>query len=103
VSRPPSRRPVRLDAPTGLRAATLSLEGEELVVLSFPTAPPALPAGLTPAEREVATFLLEGRSSTEIAAARGTAVRTVVNQIASIYRRTGARSRAELAARCARG
>lgn len=55
-------------------------------------------AGLAPAEREVAGLVLAGKTSAQIAAQRRVAIRTVENQIASLYRKTGARSRAELVA-----
>ncbi len=54
---------------------------------------------LTPAERDVASALLRGLSNDAIAVHRGSAPRTVANQIASLYRKLGVRSRAELAAR----
>jgi DNA-binding CsgD family transcriptional regulator len=56
---------------------------------------------LSPAEREVVLSLLQGKSNGDIAAARGTSDRTVANQIASIYKKLGVRSRAQLAAWCA--
>jgi DNA-binding NarL/FixJ family response regulator len=43
----------------------------------------------------VALALLEGRSNSEIATARRTSVRTVANQVGSVLRKLGARSRAE--------
>lgn len=54
---------------------------------------------LTTAEREVMALLLEGRSNAQIAKARKTAVRTVANQVASLFRKYGVGSRAALAAR----
>jgi DNA-binding CsgD family transcriptional regulator len=57
-------------------------------------------ANLTAAEREVAGFILRGRSNGEIASARRTSARTVANQIAAIFRKVGVSSRAELVARC---
>lgn len=81
-----------------LRVATLRIEGLEVAVLSFPIASRSAPA-LTRAERDVARRLLAGEKMATIAKARGTAVRTVANQIASIYKKLGVNSRAELAAR----
>lgn len=69
----------------------------EFLVLSYPAAPPALPASLTASERGVATGLLAGLSNREIALSRGVAVRTVANQVASVLRKAGVRSRFELA------
>jgi DNA-binding NarL/FixJ family response regulator len=45
--------------------------------------------------------MLEGRSNAEIARDRGTCARTVANQIASMFRKLGVQSRAELAATAA--
>jgi DNA-binding CsgD family transcriptional regulator len=78
----------------------VTFENGELFVLSMPLEPPELPADLTPAEREVVTGLLQGRTYAEIAGARGTSARTIANQVASAFRRLGVRSRGELAARC---
>ena len=68
------------------------------VVLSF-DAPARSAAELTAAEREVVGHILEGRSNAEIARLRGTSVRTVANQVASLFRKLGVSSRAELVAR----
>lgn len=68
---------------------------EFLVVRLDGDAPPAL-AKVPPAEREVALGLLRGRSNAEIARARGTSSRTVAKQVASLFRRLGVGSRAEL-------
>jgi DNA-binding NarL/FixJ family response regulator len=73
----------------------MTLGGEEVAVFSFPLPPPALPESLSVAERAVALALLEGRSNSEIATARRTSVRTVANQVGSVLRKLGARSRAE--------
>jgi DNA-binding NarL/FixJ family response regulator len=73
----------------------VKIGGEEVAVFSFPLAPPALPHGLTAAERTVAVALLEGQSNAEIATARQTSVRTVANQVAALFRKLGVRSRSE--------
>jgi DNA-binding CsgD family transcriptional regulator len=70
--------------------------GSVLFVHPLPTIP--LIANLTPAEREVALLVLDGHDSATIAELRGTSVRTTANQVASIFRKVGVRSRAELAA-----
>lgn len=71
--------------------------------LEFAVASEATRAGASPsltnAERAVMALLLEGKSNAEIAKARKTAVRTVANQVASLFRKYGVGSRAELAAR----
>lgn len=72
--------------------------GASFAVASEPAHEAQAPA-LTKAEREVMALLLEGRSNAQIAKARKTAVRTVANQVASLFRKYGVGSRAELAAR----
>jgi DNA-binding CsgD family transcriptional regulator len=66
---------------------------------------PAAPAGgvpvepmLTPAEREVLSYLPLGYSNAQIAHARGNAERTVRNQLSSAYAKLGVGSRAEAVA-----
>lgn len=54
----------------------------------------ALPGGnlarrLSPGEREVARAVIEGKTHAEIASARGTSRRTVANQLASVFDKTG--------------
>lgn len=56
-------------------------------------------AALTAAEQEVLAFLLQGQSNLAIARARGTAERTIANQVASILRKTNASSRRSLASK----
>ncbi len=72
------------------------IAGEQFVVLSFPVAAPKVPAGLTPAQREIVAEILAGRSNEEIARKRRTSPRTVANQIASIFRALGVKSRGAL-------
>jgi DNA-binding NarL/FixJ family response regulator len=71
----------------------------ELVRLLAPAATPAWPGSLTQAERAIAALLIEGASNAEIASRRGTSARTVVNQVASIFKKACVASRIELAAR----
>ncbi len=54
---------------------------------------------LTGAERAVATLAACGLSNAQIARARACSDRTVANQLAAVLRKTGARSRRELAVR----
>jgi DNA-binding CsgD family transcriptional regulator len=58
----------------------------------------SLPESLTPAEREVLSFLRLGYTNAEIAQARGNAARTVRNQLSSAYAKLGVASRAEAVA-----
>ncbi|MEP2716956.1 helix-turn-helix transcriptional regulator [Pseudophaeobacter sp.] len=51
---------------------------------------------LTPAERDVANFLIKGLNTGEIAAMRGSAEGTVKAQLNAIYRKSGCANRAEL-------
>jgi DNA-binding NarL/FixJ family response regulator len=74
--------------------------GESIVVVSVPVAPDA--ASLTAAERAILQLLLTGASNREIAARRGTALATVVNQVSAVFRKLCVRSRAELALAAAR-
>ncbi|MBX3264268.1 MAG: helix-turn-helix transcriptional regulator [Labilithrix sp.] len=55
--------------------------------------------GLSPAEREVLRLMLNDHDGASIAASRRTSPRTIANQIASVFRKLGVRSRAELAAK----
>ncbi|HEV3191125.1 MAG TPA: helix-turn-helix transcriptional regulator [Polyangiaceae bacterium] len=87
-----------VSAPFGLRASRLSIGGEELAVFSFPLPPLTLPDSLSSAERDIAIALLEGLSNSEIATARRTSLRTVANQVGSLLRKLGARSRADAVA-----
>jgi DNA-binding NarL/FixJ family response regulator len=69
------------------------------LVLSAPVVVHEPLEGLTPAQREVAQHILDGKSNREIARARGSAERTVANIASSIYRKLGVHGRAELARR----
>jgi len=60
---------------------------------------PALPSALSTSERAVAALVLRGASNAQIASTRATSSRTIANQVASIYRKLGVRSRGEFAAR----
>lgn len=79
--------------PENLRAHALS---DDLVWLSFDRAPAVAPHGLTAAELEVALLVYEDQSNQAIAEARGVSVKTVGNQLESIYRKLGVQSRVEL-------
>jgi DNA-binding CsgD family transcriptional regulator len=59
-----------------------------------------LPPDLTRAEREVVELVLRGYTDREVAAYRGTAARTVANQLRAVYGKLGINSRAELVAWC---
>jgi DNA-binding CsgD family transcriptional regulator len=55
-----------------------------------------LGAGLSRGERDVAWYFLEGRSYVEIANRRRVSVRTVANQVGSVFRKVGASGRFDL-------
>ena len=80
---------------------TFKWAGQTFAVVSQAAPSSASGPVLTPAEREVMTLLLAGKSNGEIARQRKTAVRTVANQVASLFRKFGVGSRAALAARVA--
>ncbi len=88
--------PWRVRAPAELRAAVVTIEREEYLLLEWPLRSRELPAPLTPAEREVARLLLAGLSNAGIANRRATRVRTVAKQVASVYSKLGVGSRLEL-------
>ena len=75
-----------------------TIGGQEFAVLAFPVREPARALdSLTEAERAVATLVIDGLSNAEIATRRGTSVRTVANQLQSLYRKLNVASRLELA------
>lgn len=84
------------EVPAGLEAYELS-PGK--VLFLHPFAATLDDARLSPAERDVALLLLQGRDNASIARLRGTAVRTIANQVASIFAKLGVHSRSELAVR----
>jgi DNA-binding NarL/FixJ family response regulator len=58
---------------------------------------------LTATERRVAALIADGGTNRDVAAALFVSVRTVETHVASIYRKLGVRSRAELARRLSAG
>lgn len=54
---------------------------------------------LTTSERQIHQLVIDGCSSAEIARRRNVSKRTVINQLSTIYRKLGVRSRRELIAR----
>jgi DNA-binding CsgD family transcriptional regulator len=92
-------------APAGLRRrlVELELEGESVLLAAAPLVSEARLARLTAAEREVALLAVQGATDADIAARRGSAERTVANQLRSVFEKLGVHSRAELAASLAGG
>ncbi|WP_404313226.1 LuxR C-terminal-related transcriptional regulator [Agrococcus terreus] len=74
------------------------------VQITLPLDPPAPDEplqdqeGLSPREREVLRLLAEGRRNKEIAEALGVSVNTIKFHVSKLLRKTGARTRAEIAA-----
>jgi DNA-binding NarL/FixJ family response regulator len=81
------------------RSAQFHFAGRDFLVVNLAGDEPDLLATVPPAEREVALGVLRGRSNAEIARARGTSPRTIAKQVASLFRRLGVGSRAELVGR----
>jgi DNA-binding NarL/FixJ family response regulator len=88
-------------APPDLDASTFQVGGDQFVIFSFSSPKHRIPEGLSNAEREVVAGVLRGRRNAQIAADRGTSQYTVMNQLASVYRKLGVGSRWELVAGCA--
>lgn len=82
--------------PDDLVVACAGSGRDRIVMLCFAIAPGA--GELTTAESDIVRAIFDGRSNAAIATARGAAVRTVANQVASIFRKLGVQSRAELVA-----
>ncbi|MBK7614241.1 MAG: helix-turn-helix transcriptional regulator [Burkholderiales bacterium] len=91
-------------APAGLRArlAEWDLHGQNMALGAYPLAQAKQLEALSEGERAVAMLLLQGETYTAIAHQRGSAERTVANQVQAIYRKLGVRSRVELAAELGR-
>jgi DNA-binding NarL/FixJ family response regulator len=81
-----------------LRADAFCVEAGESVVLRVMREQGTAPATLTSSERCVFRAILDGRSNAEIAVSRGRSLRTVANQVASVFRKLAISSRAELVA-----
>jgi DNA-binding NarL/FixJ family response regulator len=91
------RIPARI-VPDALRVVRGNIGELEVIVCSYKVTEPKLPPGLSSAEQAVALAILEGKSNQAIADERGSAVRTVANQVASLFAKCGVSSRAELVA-----
>jgi DNA-binding NarL/FixJ family response regulator len=89
--------PLELPPPSGLAVSAVELDDDQYLVLSFPAPAWNLPECFTAAEREIVLGMLRGASNEAIARERCTSVRTVANQIASIFVKLRVSSRIELA------
>ena len=84
-------------SPARARASRLNTSAGELLVFSYPVGRFRVPETLSRAEASVALATIHGRSLAEIARERGTATRTVANQLRAVYGKLGARTRFDLA------
>lgn len=82
-----------LPLPAGARVYSL---GPDLALLELPPPEASFPPALTEAERDVAQRVFDGATNDEIARARGVSVKTVINQLETVYRKLGVTSRVEL-------
>jgi len=85
-----------------LEAESFYVDGLELVVFELELEL-AFPQSFTEAERDVARALCEGLGTAAIAQRRGSRYRTIANQLASMYRKAGVHSSAELVAFLTKG
>jgi DNA-binding NarL/FixJ family response regulator len=83
-----------LRRPPGLRLEATAEHGT--LVVSFPIPRADFDGLLSATETEIARSILAGLSNADIARRRGTAVRTIANQVASIFKKLRVRSRLEL-------
>jgi DNA-binding NarL/FixJ family response regulator len=83
----------------GADAFEVAIGEERLVVISLPANEVRKTATLSPTELAVARDALAGLSNAAIAHKRGRSSRTIANQLASIYRKLGVGSRAQMATR----
>lgn len=88
-----------LGPPHDLAAWELVIDDLVFTVFEWSSHDPMPAADLTGAERDVLRMIVAGQSNAAIARQRRRSVRTVANQIASIFRKLGVGSRAELIAR----
>jgi DNA-binding CsgD family transcriptional regulator len=88
-------------AQNGLRRklAEVAFADEQLLIGAYPLIDAASVSCLTQAEREVTAQIIAGSTNFDIALRRGSSVRTIANQINSIFTKLNVRSRSELAAR----
>jgi DNA-binding CsgD family transcriptional regulator len=94
----PGNAPDQAAPPIFLSRKPFAHEGREWAILSYPMIPREVWECLTVVERVVATLTLRGLSNKRIAAVRHCSPRTVANEVASIFRKLGVFSRAELIA-----
>ena len=79
-----------------------ALYGNDMLIMSFELPGSSRQDSLTSVEVEVLIGVLAGRSNADIARDRRRSVRTVVNQVSSILRKLGVKSRLSFVARMPR-
>ncbi|MDF2975933.1 MAG: transcriptional regulator, LuxR family [Actinomycetospora sp.] len=79
----------------GLLPIPAPRDGEHRTVASTPAGAPDAESGLTRREEEVLDHLADGASNKEIARALALSVHTVERHVANVYRKIGARNRAD--------
>jgi DNA-binding NarL/FixJ family response regulator len=82
--------------PPGMQVKRTTDHGKPALLVSFPLPDIDWQKELTEAEIAVVHDVLAGLSNAEIGEKRGTALRTVANQVAAIFRKLGVSSRLEL-------
>ena len=82
--------------PPGMQVKRTTDHGKPALLVSFPMPDIDWQKELTEAEISVVHDVLAGLSNAEIGDKRGTALRTVANQVAAIFRKLGVSSRLEL-------
>jgi DNA-binding NarL/FixJ family response regulator len=82
--------------PRQLTGTVLKVGKDQYAILKWPIASKDEDETLSPAERDVMSLAQKGLSNSQIAKARRTSDRTVANQLASVFRKLGIRSRLEL-------
>jgi DNA-binding NarL/FixJ family response regulator len=90
--------PTHNDDHPAIQVVQFRHEDHEYAMIRIAIAP-HLPASLTAAEAEVASLAIEGLSNAAIARRRDTSVRTVANQLRSIYSKLAVGSRRQLRSR----
>lgn len=81
-----------------VRVSRLTGVPEDLFVLSYPVPQLRYPRGLTDAEKQIVSLILDGLSTAEIAEVRDSSKMTVSKHLANVYRKAKVRSRRELVA-----
>jgi len=95
-----------LQVPDYVEIEIADIAGERIAILSWPHSPEPTTTTMTAlsaAEEVIVRCIAAGMSNAQIAAERGTSVRTVANQVAGLLKKLGVASRYELVVRLAGG